>query len=376
MLPASYLVITQSGRSLAESARKGNCPVHVIDHFADSDTCTEAASVTRVPFAGGLFDENILIRTVREKCLEQPGIELVTGSGFEKKPALLQTLSRLAPCLGNPANIVQKVKDPVTFFGLLEDLDIPHPATTVVKKETGNDWLCKMTGGMGGDHIYFLKRGASRTRAGSYYQQFIEGQSCSVVFLADGRQARVVGYNEIWHAREFVDTPFKYGGAIKIAMLPGSLAGLLESIISRLVAATGLKGLCGIDFVLDRENHPYVIEINPRPPATFELHECGKSLFMAHVNACHGLLPDEDIETDDLIRGCMVLYARHTLSVPMQLEWPTWSSDRPGPGRKISHAEPVCTIHATGQDQASVRKLLSDRRFATEAELMRWQNAA
>ncbi|OGT32773.1 MAG: hypothetical protein A2W28_02885 [Gammaproteobacteria bacterium RBG_16_51_14] len=376
MLPASYLIIAQSGRALAASATRGNYPIHVMDCFADMDTCAEALSVEQVPFTDHCFDKDFLTNAIKKRCLEQPGMQLVPGSGFERKPALLRTLSDLAPCIGNPADVVHKVKDPDCFFGLLDELGIPHPLTTTRYRNTGHNWLCKMTGGMGGDHIVRLDKNKALPGSRVYFQQCIEGESCSALFLADGKRAQVLGFSKLWHADDFIETPFKYGGAISLAAPAEAFNKWMSDVINKLVVTTGLKGLCGLDYVLDRQQQVNVIEINPRPPATFELHERGRSLFSAHIQACHGELPEQNPAHDDHVHAYIILYARQTLYIPAQMKWPSWTSDRPRPGRKISFAEPVCTITASGQEQAKIKKLLYDRRLVVEAELLRWQDAA
>jgi predicted ATP-grasp superfamily ATP-dependent carboligase len=373
---AEYLIVAQSGRALAASAKRDNCPTHVIDLYADLDTCEKALSVKQIQFTDKSFAKDILLEAVKNICLEHPGIELITGSGFEQQPALLQALFDLAPCLGNTAEVIRKVKDPICFFSLLDELGIPHPETTTLLRDAGHDWLCKTIGGMGGDHI--VRNNKRNIPAGSdvYFQQFIEGQSFSALFLANGKVAQVVGFSEIWHADDLIDTPFMYGGAASLTTLPETVRKWIPTILNKLVIATGIKGLCGLDFMLDRENQVYVLEVNPRPPATFELHERGRNLFSDHVHACHGCLPEQVTVYDEQIHAHTIFYARQKLIIPAQMVWPSWTADRPRPGRKILLAEPVCTINATGRDRIKLKKQLGDRRLFVDAELIRWQDAA
>jgi predicted ATP-grasp superfamily ATP-dependent carboligase len=373
---AKYLIVAQSGRALAASADRSNCPVHVIDCFADLDTCEKAQSVKQIQFTDKSFARDILLEAIKNICLEHPGIELIPGSGFEQQPALLQTLFDIAPCLGNSAEVIRKVKDPICFFGLLDELGISHPETTTVLQDAGNGWLCKKIGGMGGDHIVRDHKRSIPAVRDVYFQQFLEGQSFSALFLANGKQAQVLGFSEIWHADDLIDTPFIYGGAASLTTLPETVSKWITAILNKLVIATGMKGLCGLDFILDRENQVYVLEVNPRPPATFELHERGRNLFSDHIQACHGCLPEQVTECEEHVHGHTILYARQTLIIPAQMEWPSWTADRPRPGRKILLADPVCTINATGRDRIKLKKLLDDRRFFVDAELVRWQNAA
>jgi hypothetical protein len=169
MLPSSYLLIAQSGRALAASATRGNCPIHVMDCFADIDTCAEALSVVQVPFTDHSFDKDFLINAVKKRCLEQPGMQLVPGSGFERKPALLRTLSDIAPCIGNPAEVVEKIKDPVCFFDVLDELGIPHPPTTTLHQDSGNNWLFAWTRIRRFLAVEFISSSASKASPIRYY---------------------------------------------------------------------------------------------------------------------------------------------------------------------------------------------------------------
>jgi len=52
----------------------------------------------------------------------------------------------------------------------------------------------------------------------------------------------------------------------------------------------GLKGLFGIDFVIDEGGRPFLVEINPRYSASMELieHDLNVSFTSLHVSACLG----------------------------------------------------------------------------------------
>ncbi|MEE8321684.1 MAG: hypothetical protein V3R68_07590, partial [Gammaproteobacteria bacterium] len=153
-----YLVVAKTGRALAASAKRGGCPVYVLDCFADRDTCGEALTVKQIPANGNCFDADLLRSAVEKICLEHPGMQLVPGSGFEQQPGLLQVLSEIAPCVGNPAEVVRNIKDPLCFFSLLNELGIPYPPTTTLYPPAGHNWLMKSIGGMGGDHIAHMDK--------------------------------------------------------------------------------------------------------------------------------------------------------------------------------------------------------------------------
>jgi predicted ATP-grasp superfamily ATP-dependent carboligase len=371
----SYLVAASSGRTLAASAHRAGLLVHVVDLFADRDT--RGAHTARV--AGTLrdgFDPTCLVERIGQLRQSQNLEGLVVGSGFEDRPELLELLSEHCRLLGNPASTVRLVKDPAYFFGLLERLGIPYPETVQqppADHRTG--WLIKRIGAMGGDHIRLLKPGEIG-KPGYYLQRYIEGRPYSVVFLADGKGARIIGYNELWQARGFEPTPFKYGGAVSLPEMDKGLVDKLTEAIRALVAAFELRGLCGLDLIVDADRRFYVLEINPRPPATFELHEGRVSLFQQHLCACRGRLPDKmpAVEIPEA-RAHAVLYAACPIEIKEEIDWPVWASDLPTSGTSIEQGAPVCTVHARARTPEHAWRLVIERLNWLESKLL-WRAAA
>jgi uncharacterized protein len=372
----SYLIAASSGRALAASAHRAGIPVHVVDLFADRDTRRYAHTARVVGTLRNGFDPAWLIERIGQLRQSQNLEGLVVGSGFEDRLELLELLSEHCRLLGNPASTVRLVKDPAYFFGLLERLGIPYPETVQqppADHHTG--WLIKRIGAMGGDHIRLLKPGEIG-KPGYYLQRYIEGRPYSVVFLADGKGARIIGYNELWQARGFEPTPFKYGGAVSLPEMDKGLVDKLTEAIRALVAAFELRGLCGLDLIVDADRRFYVLEINPRPPATFELHEGRVSLFQQHLCACRGSLPAKmpAVEIHEA-RAHAVLYAARPIEVKEEIDWPVWASDLPASGTSIEQGAPVCTVHARARAPEHAWRLVIERLIWLESKLL-WRATA
>ncbi|MEE9552081.1 MAG: ATP-grasp domain-containing protein, partial [Gammaproteobacteria bacterium] len=255
--------------------------------------------------------------------------------------------------------------DPSQFFPLLESLGIPYPEISLQHSENSEGWLIKQIGGAGGTHIH--NRSHSGISAeGYYFQEIIHGCPMSLVFIANGIETQVLGINETW-ARAPDEDDYNYAGAITEPQLDKSLVASLEEIVHLLVQQLQLVGLCGLDVIVDDDNQFYVLEINPRPTATFELHEQDKSLFYAHLLACQGqLLPLSDTPAE--CSGHEVIYADADLNIP-QLTWPKWVVDYPSAGDQIATDGPICTILAAARTTGGVREMLEWRKAAIYKQL-------
>ena len=282
--PSRLLIVAVSGRALAQSAgRAGYLPV-VLDLFADRDTRAASSACRSINAPGTLrIDATRLLDAARRLA---PGGDLVYGSGFEGRPALLDRLSRGRALYGNSPATVASLRDPDRFFPLLRRLGISHPAVRLTSPARPQGWLLKRRGAAGGTGI--LPAGSAPAAEADYYQRIESGDSLSATFLADGRRAMVLGFNRQWTAPR-PGRPYLYGGAVGGLTLRPRLRREIEHALDALVAETGLVGLNGLDFILRREEW-LVLELNPRPTATFELYDLDYpgGLLQWHRRACGG----------------------------------------------------------------------------------------
>lgn len=105
-------------------------------------------------------------------------------------------------------------------------------------------------------------------------QEFIEGISCSVVFVADGCRAEILGVSrQLIGDAGFGGCRFAYcGNIIPLDVPMGSAAKKIKRLCEGLTTDLGLKGLNCIDFILKDEGI-WFLEINPRYSASMELLE-------------------------------------------------------------------------------------------------------
>ncbi|HEX6104222.1 MAG TPA: ATP-grasp domain-containing protein [Gemmatimonadales bacterium] len=362
-----FLIVAVTGRALAVSAARGGHRAVVLDCFADRDTRAVAAACRSVVSTRGLrFDPRALRRAVEALA---PGSPLVYGSGFEGATGLLGRIAAGRPLYGNGPETVAAVRDPARFFPLLDRLGLAHPEVRLARPADGTAWVVKRAGGAGGAHV--RRVGSERPTADSYYQRFERGRTLSVLFLADRARAHVLGVNQQWTAPARHGLSFLYGGAVGGIQLPPAVEREIRDGLDALVAATGLVGLNGLDFIL-RGTRWLVLELNPRPTATAELYDAdyARGLFDRHLRACQGELPRRPAAAR-AVRAHAVVYAAAPAVAGGDFAFPSWCRDVPVVGTRVGPGDPVCTVHASGPDAERTLALLRRRHAALQSALTR-----
>jgi uncharacterized protein len=355
-----YLLVGNSARALARSAARGGYDVHVLDGFADADTALWARSVTRLPWGHGQEIDRVPPEVVEIARSLGPFQGLVYAAGFESAPYLLNSLSQIWPLSGNSASLVARVKDPEGLSALLQALHIPHPESRRTRPADARHWLCKRIGGAGGGHVRAAEA-VGTLGDDEYFQRHVDGRSISALFLANGRRAAVVGFHEQWVNGDADNGFYAYGGACSAHGLSPAMRAAMRAAIERLVAAVGLRGLNGVDFVVEQGAFT-LIEINPRPCITLDLYDpdWDEGLFHWHLQACAGRLPGR-LPVPGRVRAHRVLYAAHKAVIPAGAIWPDWVTDRPAGPQEVPRGMPVCTIHAEAARTGEARPLLDHR---------------
>jgi uncharacterized protein len=357
---AAILIAAVSGRALAESARRGGYAPLVADFFGDQDTLRFAQAHVRLggELALGIKERN-LVSALEKLCERHQPVGIVCGSGFERKPHILQSIAERWRLFGNNADTVANVKNPEMLFSVCADLEIPCPPWSLSKPSAPRDWLAKRQGGAGGAHVgpAHKARGVRRDR---YYQQKVPGKPVGVLFLADGKRASVLGFSEQWSSPT-PDLPYRYGGAVRPATLAPSTSELVASAVNRLAAALSLVGLNSADFLVEGERF-WLLEINPRPGATLDIFEpLGGSLFAMHVAACEGNLTLAP-RYPEAARAAAIVYAESDIASVPALDWPDWTADRPAAGTTIKAGQPLCTVYADGPAAPAAKAIAEQRR--------------
>lgn len=337
--------------------------VAALDLFDDVDTRGYAQATRKVAVDGEGFDADDLLRAAAELCPPGDCQGLVYAAGFEDRPELLAKLAENRELFGNSPATLTELKQPRSFFALLDRLEIPHPSITFDRPDDPDSWLVKKIGGSGGGHV----RSAATfdtLPAGCYYQRHLLGSSVSVLFLANGERAHIVGFNQQWKAHDFV-----YGGAINRAMLAQPVQVEISHQLNRLVAETGLVGLNGMDFIAGGQSYS-VLEVNPRPTATLDLYDADCGLFEWHLRACRSELPPQSLPPV-AVRAHAIVYAGHDVTIASEAWFAQWCRDIPHAGSRIGRGAPVCSVLAEGSDANYAMRDLRSRERLVDSALRR-----
>lgn len=353
------VVVGTSARSLAEAGARAGFRVAAADCFGDDDTRAAAGMVALASMAR----ESTLAAaafSLHPWSTRRP--RLVWGAGFEGAGHLLRKLQRSFRLCGNTPFVMDLMGEPRRLFELLDTLDIPHPEVRFAPPADPRCWLRKLGTGFGGMGVFDASHqdGGSR-RPDVYWQRNVDGEAVSVLFAADGGRAAVLGFNTQFHGR-LGPRPYVYQGAIMGNALDGPAQGRVEKYITRLTRSLGLRGINGMDFILE-DGEPLFLELNARPPATLELYAPdlpGGGAMALHLEACEGRLAAACPVARGVIRGHRILYARQDVEVPA-IHWPAWMKDRPAPGTRVGAGEPICSIHGEGTTMSTVMDVLARR---------------
>jgi predicted ATP-grasp superfamily ATP-dependent carboligase len=362
------LIAGISVRAAAESAARAGFAVTAIDAFADADQhpSVRALLLSR-PFSAAAA-------AAVSQSVECDAVAYL--SNFENHPDEVAALAGRRRLWGNPPAVLRRVRDPKCLERALRGRGIPVPevrlpASTCRDGPIGPplrgegdgdvddlDWLVKPLASGGGPMVRKWHRGAP-VADDCYLQERIAGIPGSLVFVAAGGRTVPLGVS-----RQLVGDPgfgasgYRYCGNILAPR--GTDAALTDAVtaVARAVAGEfGLVGVNGVDFIA-HHGCPYTIEVNPRWTASMELVEraCGISVFGAHAAACvSGVLPEVDLPGSSRAVGKAVVFARQDVIIGDTAAWLDDPDirDVPRTGERIRAGRPVCTVFATGLDDAA-----------------------
>lgn len=378
------LLIGVSARSLAESAVNSGYSVIALDAFGDldlSEIC-ESYSLARdfgIPYsAAGLYKAS--------RRLQFDAIAYT--SNLENYPQVVGRFARHHNLLGNPQDILKRVRHWPSLYGVLSEagFDVPETIFHANGRRAAPEraWLNKPLRSGGGHSVSFAPAGAS-PKPGFLLQEFIPGIPCSASFVSNGRQAIILGLSEqLVGQTEFGSHGFRYCGNLA-PLVAGedrhkgpAILDQVERIAQLLTQAFGLVGVNGFDFILE-DGRVFLTEVNPRYSASMELIEKAYSLpiFGLHVQAVtQGTLPENnrlpvDKTNHPRFYGKAILYAQREIQVPDSRRWLQMKNvrDIPHAGEKIPSGKPVCTLLAEGQTRRACFTRLTAGVEAIKGEL-------
>lgn len=356
-------MIALSSRPYVEAAKLAGFRVIAIDAYADRQTHASAERVLLVDFDAHGFNADMLMSVI-DGLDAKDYWGVIYGSGLEAQPVLLQYIADRMPLIGNDPASVAAIKTPDVFFAALTKWAIPHPPlkawcpTEQQNEPVSKKTIRKLTGGSGGMHIQYSN---DQFPAPGYYdQQYVDGDAVSLLFLACDGQVEVLGFNEQW-LYPSASTPFRYGGAVSNAPLSPEIKTQFVLAAQKLTGEFKLKGLNSLDAIV-KNGIVYVLEINSRLSATFDLYP-GKAVnIVRHIQACQCKALSEHVlaAVHKLHHAHAIVYAPDALAIPTEFDWPAWATDIPRDAL-IEAQQPICTVLVTAKSSQAAKQLAQSR---------------
>jgi predicted ATP-grasp superfamily ATP-dependent carboligase len=360
----SLLIVGASARAAAFSALRAGLRPECADLFGDADL-EARCTVHRI----GSRDYPRAFRDLA--CFGRPGPWLYTGA-LENHPELIDELAGLRqPLWGNPAAVLRRIRSPLVVSDVLRNAGLPCLAVQRgdAGPPTDGSWLLKPFAGAGGVGIRLWRGDLGPHSPGRryYWQEFIDGEPCSAIYLGDTRNATLLGVTQQLVGEPWLHAAaFHYCGSVGPLALEAPFRQVFAEIGGALTRAFALRGLFGVDCVL-RGGIPFPVEVNPRYTASVEVieHATGVRALARHqevFEASGGRQPSPLEHGDVALRSSVVskgiLFARERFQFPADGPWrscvtstadvsamPSFA-DIPHGGELIEAGHPVITLFA------------------------------
>jgi predicted ATP-grasp superfamily ATP-dependent carboligase len=355
-----------SARAAAFSALCAGYEVVAADLFADADL-KQACSATRIEHYPQGFAEWL----ARTEC----DAWLYTG-GLENHPDLVERMASQRPLLGNDGPALRRVRNPLEMQQelLAAGLRFPETLNDAAGLPLDGSWLCKTYRAAGGIGVWALDSVEAADRArrlGAVYQKWIEGRrgDAGAVYLLGEQYAQLLGVTRQLVGPNWAPRPWQYAGSIGPTPVQPAVNEQLVRLGEVLVRRFALRGLVGVDLVID-DDAAWIVEVNPRYTASVEVLEraFGGSLIAEHVAACQqpgwqgceaASLSGAYDESPRRTFGKAIVFATRDVTITRSfqhwaieqssLEWHACrAADIPAVGEVIQQGHPVLTVFAEG----------------------------
>ncbi len=294
------------------------------------------------------------------KLLEDAPAEakVLLAGGLDGEADLLKAVGFEYPFISSPPEAVRKVRWPTALATIP-----PTPGITHCKTLTSISFmrrLWRLAFGSFGKTRYLIKPRASyggqdirRWRPGQaidathYLQQYVTGMPVSAVYHCDGWSSILLGATEQLIGEPcFGASEFGYCGSIGPLQVSERAREAMSHLGVVLTQRFDLRGVFGVDMVMDFKGNLWPVEVNPRYNASVELIE--------KITGVHALSPGDGSRRDKApraaIHGKAVVFAKKAGDAPDLYEH--FSKDQiadvPEVGRELRQGAAVCTLFASG----------------------------
>ena len=234
-----------------------------------------------------LYFEPLTVEDVMNVVEQEKPEGVIASLGGQTAINLAQPLTDLGVnIIGTDCAAIEKAENRDAFEKLLISLNIPQPKGRAVTKiedglaaanEIGYPVLVRPSFVLGGRAMQIV---ANETQLRRYLKsaveidedkpvlvdKYIQGREVEIDAICDGRDVFVPGIMELVER-----TGVHSGDSISVYpsfSISNKVKGIILQYAKKLGPAIGIRGLYNIQFIVDPEDHVYIIEVNPRSSRT------------------------------------------------------------------------------------------------------------
>jgi predicted ATP-grasp superfamily ATP-dependent carboligase len=288
--------------------------------------------------------------------------------GFDDNTRSLVELEKKIAITGNSTAQMQRARNRLAVEKLAESLGLHIPTSSIARTldeahancdEVGYPCVIRPPSSGGGSGISLITD-PSQVDAACWrlqadiespeliVQQYISGIDGSSCVLSTGTKAAVLSVQGqlIGMPSAGRNCDFVYSGNYMPMRLSENVKQRIMERSVSICTSLELQGTNGIDFLVDKEEKLWFLEVNPRFQGTLEMLERGGSISVTelHTAACNGVLPSESHLFSPSTK--LVIFARRNGEVPDLSKYEN-TVDRSPQGVVVNRGDPVCTVIET-----------------------------
>ncbi len=357
------MIVGASCRAAAASATAAGWAVYAADLFDDLDLAAAAVATRKA----GRYPDGL----VSAVASFPPAPWSYTGA-VENHLHVLDSIAARRPLAGNDAARVRHVRQPATLATTLRAAGLRAPETITAPDgvPTDGSFLRKPVASAGGRGIVVWTPLVPPTREPCIWQRRTAGEPLSAVLALSADSGRVLGVTRQLVGAAWCRAPaFAFCGAILMprAAVPTKVHTQFNAVATTLAARCELRGIVGIDTILESDGMLTVLEVNPRPTASAELIERseGTSIMATHLAAFGHVSPHSSHAGCPGIWSKAILFAARPTPIDEALldrlfeRAAPWTAadgspalaDIPRPGQVLRAGAPVLTVFARGDTE-------------------------
>ncbi|WP_302118742.1 ATP-grasp domain-containing protein [Allorhodopirellula heiligendammensis] len=256
----SILLVGASVRWAAQSAAAGGYRVLGMDLFGDLDARAACTRFQRITSAEQ--DDPRQLSDSVARFATQEGATVVWGGG-------------LRTAQSNSCEQNALTHDELAVLARNAGFRVPETIAATDRRrrrETGR-WLVKEVASTGGLGIQFQYPASNRKIPdNAFLQRWIPGRPVGLVALAEDRGVSLLGVTRSMYHR-CGRLPFVYAGSRTLRPTNVVPWSAMQLICEQAAERRGLRGLFNLDWIQDRQNQWWLLEINERPSASCEVLE-------------------------------------------------------------------------------------------------------